>query len=172
MKMLPVVQMSLNDQIVGRHMSSPFALMFARKLNKFKDYQSIELQEVSEEDLIEQNKKMINAVYSAIFECSKEAGRKYSEKKNKVKKEKIWEAGTEVMKMVDVRGAKSDQHWKGPFKVVKYNQATKGYNLINATCALLKNEVPAAKLKEIQGDLEEGKGKILEILKVVDNQMG
>ena len=53
MKMLPVVQMSLNDRIVGRHMSSPFALMFARKLNKFEDYQSIELQEVSEEDLIE-----------------------------------------------------------------------------------------------------------------------
>ena len=171
-KMLPVVQMSLNDRIVGRHMSSPFAVMFARKLNKFEDYQSIELQEVSEEDLIERNKKMIDAVYPAIFGRYKEAGRKYSERKNKAKKEKIWEAGTEVMKMVDVRGAKSDQRWEGPFKVVGYNQATKGYNLIDATCALLKNEVPAARLKEIQGDLEEGEGKILEILKVVDDRMG
>ena len=79
---------------------------------------------MSEEDLIEQNKKMIDAVYPAIFGRSKEAGRKYSERKNKAKKEKIWEAGTEVMKMVDVRGAKSDQCWEGPFKVVGYNQAT------------------------------------------------
>ena len=53
---------------------------------------------------------MINVVYPTIFGCSKEAGRKYSERKNKTKKEKIWEAGTEVMKMVNVRGAKSDQH--------------------------------------------------------------
>ena len=53
--------------------------------------------------------------------------------------------------------------------MVGYNQATKGYNLIDATCILLKNEVPAARLKEIQGDLEEGEGKILEILKVVDD---
>ena len=44
--------------------------------------------------------------------------------------------------------------------------------MINATCILLKNEVPAVKLKEIQRNLEEGEGKILEILKVVDDQMG
>ena len=47
-----------------------------------------------------------------------------------------------------------------------------GNNLINATCTLVKNEVPAVRLKEIQGDLEEGEGKILEILKVVDDRMG
>ena len=53
--------MSLNDRILTRHKSTPFAVMFAQKLNTAHDYRGTESDLASEEELLAQNQKMVEA---------------------------------------------------------------------------------------------------------------
>ena len=52
---VPVVQMSLNQLILPRHKSAPFSVMFARKANKFENYESVRKELSSVDDLMERN---------------------------------------------------------------------------------------------------------------------
>ena len=63
---VPVVQMSLNQLILPRHKSAPFSVMFARKANKFENYESVRKELSSVDDLMERNEKMLEAVYPAL----------------------------------------------------------------------------------------------------------
>lgn len=46
-RLVPVMQLSVNDRILGRHGSSPFAYMFAKKLNGARDYTKVKLDQTS-----------------------------------------------------------------------------------------------------------------------------
>ncbi len=102
---------------------------------------------------------MLLAVYPAIEEKSKEFGDKYAQRHNEKAQrgrvEKFIPIGTKVMKKVDVRGNKLQERWEGPFTVVKCNEQTKGYSLLDQTQELLNAEVPAARLKIIRGALDD-----------------
>ena len=41
---VPAAQMGLNDQILSRHKSQPFSLLFGQRMNGFKDYRKVELE--------------------------------------------------------------------------------------------------------------------------------
>ena len=41
---VPVAQMGLNDQILSRHKSQPFSLLFGQRMNGFEDYRKVELE--------------------------------------------------------------------------------------------------------------------------------
>ena len=75
-KFVPAVQLSLNDRVVSRHNSSPFALMFARGLNQSRDYLSVVSNIASEKELLDRNFKMVSAVYPAIQWKSLKSGEK------------------------------------------------------------------------------------------------
>ena len=101
--LLPM-QISLNDRIISRHGSTPFSLMFARRVNTCRDYSSTAINVASIEELMERNRQMIEIVYPEIEKKSTESGRKYCEPHNKGHKKDVhWANGTIVYKKVDVR---------------------------------------------------------------------
>ena len=40
---IPAIQMGLNDHIISRHRSRPFSVMFGRRMNKFENFEGVEL---------------------------------------------------------------------------------------------------------------------------------
>ena len=54
-KFLPVIQLSLNDRYISHHKSTPFACMFSRKVNQVRNYEKIELEVATLEQLLERN---------------------------------------------------------------------------------------------------------------------
>ena len=40
---IPAIQMGLNDRIISRHRSRPFSVMFGRRMNKFENFEGVEL---------------------------------------------------------------------------------------------------------------------------------
>ena len=159
---VPVVQMSLNQLILPRHKSAPFSVMFARKANKFENYESVRKELSSVNDLMERNGKMLEAVYPALEKRSLEVGQKRADKHNKdargkEKKITILKLGTKVMKMVDIRSDKQSERFEGPYTVVKYDAEMKGYLLVDEMWELRDGWVPIARLKVIRGRQNEQK---------------
>ena len=164
---VPVVQMSLNQLILPRHKSAPFSVMFARKANKFENYESVRKELSSVDDLMERNEKMLEAVYPALEKRSLEVGQKRADKHNKdargkEKKITILKLGTKVMKMVDICSDKQSERFEGPYTVVKYDAEMKGYLLVDEMWELRDGWVPIVRLKVIRGRQNEqnkNKGK-------------
>ena len=93
---------------------------------------------------------MVYSVYPALTKLSKEAGKKGCDDVNEMKwkkrslQPKPLAIGTSVMKEVDKRTTKWQQHWEGPFCIAKYNNETKGYSLKCIDEKVLEAEVPIA----------------------------
>ena len=174
-RFLPVVQLSLNDRILGRHGSSSFACMFARRLNTARDYTDINIRRASVEALLERNRKMVEVIYPALEERSREKAEKECETANNRKRRgripsEVLPVQTRVMKTVDVRQSKLQQRWEGPFVVVGYNPKTRGYRLVDATGAMVKDEVPRAHLKVICGVDDSAGAEYGEVKRVLNHR--
>ena len=150
MKFLPVVQMSLNDRYISRHKSTPFAVMFVRERNQAANYEGLELEVATLEKLLKRNQKMVYSVYPVLAKLSKEVGKKGCDDANEMRQKKRslqpkpLAIGTSVMKEVDKRTTKWQQHWEGPFCIAKYNNEMKGYSLECIDGKVLEAEVPIA----------------------------
>jgi hypothetical protein len=151
-RMLPAIQLSMNDRVLGRHLSSPFALMYARKLNGSRDYRGTEIVRATPEELMKRNRKMVEAIYPEIEGKSREKGEEDARRVNGKRELKRLEVKTKVMKTVDVRTSKLQQRWEGPFTIVGYDEKSKGYRVVDITGALLKSAIPMAHLKVIEGE--------------------
>ncbi len=172
---IPVMQIAVNDRVIGRHLSSPFSCMFARKLNTCRDYREVISDPASMDELFERNKKMVEAVYPQLEERSRAAGKKYSDAHNKemeTKRKKLGplKNGTKVMKMVDVRSSKLEQRWEGPFTVVDYDKSIKGYQLLDVTGGLLKGKVPISRMRIIDDLKSEEDDEFYEIEEVEEHR--
>jgi hypothetical protein len=88
--MFLAIQLSMNNRVLGRHLSSLFALMYVRKLNGSKDYKGTEIVRATLEELIKKNRKMVAAIYPEIE-------RKLREKKRKCQKSE-WKKRVEEVK--------------------------------------------------------------------------
>ena len=169
-KFVPAVQLSLNNRVVSCHNSSPFALMFARGLNQSHDYLSVVSDIASEKELLDRNFKMVSAVYPAIQWKSLKSGEKDCEQKNKGKKEKIFQPGDFVMKLVDKRDNKEDPKWEGPLRVVKREPGTRGYVLKDKTGACLNSAVAASRLQRSALSFDGASEGIFEIRKILEHR--
>ena len=169
-KFVPAVQLSLNDCVVSCHNSSPFVLMFARGLNQSCDYLSVVSNIAPKKELLNRNFKMVSAVYPAIQWKSLKSGEKDCEQKNKRKKEKIFQPGDFVMKLVDKRDNKEDPKWEGPLHVVKREPGTRGYVLEDKTGACLNSAVAASRLQRSALSFDRASEGIFEIRKILEHR--
>ena len=169
-KFVPAVQLSLNDCVVSHHNSSPFALMFARGLNQSCDYLSVVSDITSKKELLDRNFKMVSAVYPVIQWKSLKSGEKDCEQKNKRKKEKIFQPGDFMMKLVDKRDNKEDPKWEGPLHVVKREPGTRGYVLEDKTGACLNSAVAASRLQRSALSFDRASEGIFEIRKILEHR--
>ena len=169
-KFIPAIQISLNDQVVSCHNSSPFALMFTQGLNQCRDYSSVDSKPCSFDDLLARNFKMVNAVYPAIKWKSKKSGDRYCRAKNKEKKTKGFKNNDFVMKLVDKRDNKEDPKWEGPFQVVRQEEGSRGFILRNKDGKNLKSAVAVSRLQKSSiGFVDQG-DDIFNVKRILDHK--
>jgi hypothetical protein len=104
--MLLAIQLSMNDKVLDRHLSSLFTLMYAKKLNRNKDYKRIEIVRATLEELMKRNKKMVKIIYLKIERKSREKGKENVKRVNGKRKLKKLEVKTKVIKTIDIQTSK------------------------------------------------------------------
>ena len=136
-KATPAVQLALNTKISERHQSRPFALMFNRTLNEFKDYtKDKNVRQISVEEMQEAIKKMKEIVLPAINERTNSVNESRKKKFDKEKTITEFTKGDQVMVRVRNKQGKLDAECEGPYTIVR------------------KNKGGAYTLKDLQGELE------------------
>ena len=89
-----------------------FACMFSQKVNQVRNYEKIELEVTTSEQLLERNQNLVHVVYPALARLSAASRKlncklKNSERKEKkILKDKPLKVGTTVMKKVNVKETK------------------------------------------------------------------
>jgi len=147
---IPMVQLSLNNRVTARHGSTPFSLMFARRMNDPVDYRDSSSQPLTEEQMIERNAKLASILYPAIEEVNRSHSAKMANDFQISHRilEDGFPIGAMVMKKVDTIAAKSNAKFEGPFKVLEKTKYGT-YVLLDRTNALYQKRVPADHLKLI-----------------------
>jgi transposase InsO family protein len=175
-KLVPATQLALNERILSRHMSSPFSLMFARRLNGFGDYREVEKADESEEEkvarLAERSRVMGEVIFPEIARVSEEKGKAACEKKNSKRRQivKKLKVGTRVMVKIEIREDGQEERYEGPFTVVGYSEKDKGYRLIDNQSKLLGRGVAVSKIKVIQEKEAMNQDKHWEVKRVVGHR--
>lgn len=154
---LPIVQLAMNYKIRNRTNSSPFSLMYARTINKIKDYNSEEeikqmpSHYMSEEELMKKINEMEKIVFPAIKERTQRIIEEYSKRYNKKKMLIEIENGTHVMVKLPHRPNKLAPLYEGPYTVVR---RTKGgsYVLKDEQNELLHRDYTPSELKIVSID--------------------
>lgn len=116
---LPAAQIAINERIMARHGSSPFAVMHGRSSNPFVNYSNVSSTPASIDDLLERNRLMIKVVFPALRERSEKYMAKYKSQADRRRKivSETPPVGSFVMKQVDSKKSKLHQRWEGPFEV-------------------------------------------------------
>ena len=91
-------------------------------------------------------------------------------KRTKGKKEKIFQPGDFMMKLVDKRDNKEDPKWEGPLRVVKREPGTRGYVLKDKTGACLNSAVAASRLQRSALSFDRASEGIFEIRKILEHR--
>ncbi|CDH61216.1 hypothetical protein RO3G_11965 [Lichtheimia corymbifera JMRC:FSU:9682] len=117
---VPATQLALNAKISTRLNTTPFSLMFARKLNDFKDYRDDQqLSPMQRNDLLQRIDDMSNIIFPAIKERIDHVTNK--QKGNFDKKHQLIEfpINSHVMKHVLQKKGKLHPEYDGPYTVVR-----------------------------------------------------
>ena len=122
---LPAIQYAFNTRVVELHGSSPYALMFGRAPNGFQDYRDTEIQLEKESDRENRLLFLNSIVFPAVFE---KVGRVHSKrqldfaKSHRMLKED-YPPGTQVMIKDEMKSAKHQPSYEGPFTVVRRKES-------------------------------------------------
>ncbi len=121
---LPFVQLSYNDKVHDLSISTPHSLMFARKMNEFKDYTQIkkEDQKVSLDDWRKHQEEVLSLIYPQIVLRAKKVQKDFQEKLLNLRKNiftRDLPPGTQVM-VIDEKYIKSPKPNTEPKYVGKY----------------------------------------------------
>lgn len=143
---LPAVQLALNSRITYRHGSTPFAVMFARKLNEWKSYSGekpsdfIKEADMQIEDLIQRNQKMAEIVFPGLLKKSEENGQCSCAQANAHRKQETpFAIGTKVMLRNESKPGMGETR-SGPFTVVSYEKKSSTYQCTDQLNALLNRK--------------------------------
>ncbi|CAO3600164.1 unnamed protein product [Absidia cylindrospora] len=171
---LPAVQLAMNAQPVNLTSSAPFALMFARKLNTFKDYNNVKDRTLlTQEESIQEGrqevsrriKDMADIVIPAIVQRTREVRETAQRQFDKKHKIKDFLPGSLVGLKTAKRNKKNEPRYTGPYKVTRKN-AGGAYILENMDGSRLNKHFPPSALKTISDnpDLEKDLRLVLEAI--------
>ena len=118
-KYLPSVQLGLNARISSRHKSTPFGLMFGRKLNSLINYSGTKSDPITEDELLRKSKLMVDIIYpitSSASEYNEKMVKSFSSGKRVMNE---LSPGTKVMIRNLDRTKKTSELFVGPYEIVK-----------------------------------------------------
>lgn len=167
---LPAVQYGLNLRISSRHKSTPFALMFGRTANGFSSYIGTNSNPISEKSLIERSNQIVDAVFPALLEMSREYGKRSAKYFNKSKKivDSFKEADIVMLKNINKK-RKGDAIWLGPYTIAK-SHGSGCYSLKDRTNSLMTTRVSQKHLKLVKTDMKEMETESFEINEILDHR--
>jgi hypothetical protein len=166
---VPQVQLFMNSKVATLHGSTPYSLMFGRKHNSFSDHSHVELAKLSLEELDARLKALSLLVYPAIH--GSPAKRTLFRDKNVGKSaatqatENTFPPGSFVMAKDELRTAKAQPRYLGPFSVIRRNRGG-AYVLRDAAGNMLKRAPEA--LKQVTINREFGDSSNVE--RVLDHR--
>ena len=145
-QILPQIQLRLNQRITSITNSIPFEVMFARKLNAFKEFEKLPVSETAEIHVKNRLNEIQSVIYPAIEEISKQHSNKNARYWNKNHKLTEFQINSSVMIKNLNPLSKLSPRYFGPYKVI---QKTIGgsYILADATENKLKRRFPPDQLK-------------------------
>jgi len=116
---LPAIQHAFNTRVIELHGSSPYALLFGRAPNGFEDFRDTDNSLEKEDDRMQRLTFINSVVFPAIFEKVAKTHTKrkeYFERSHRMLKEDF-PAGSQVMVLDEMRTAKHQPKYEGPFTV-------------------------------------------------------
>jgi hypothetical protein len=164
---VPAVQLAMNAKVSKRLDTAPYSLMFARKLNDFKDYRNEDKHSpMNREDLLKRIDHMSEVVFPAIEERTEAVTGKQKSRFDERHKLVEFPTNSYVMKRVLQKKNKLHPEYEGPFIVVR---KTKGgsYILKDETGDLLTNDIPPSQLKLISQDEIVSTDKAYEVERII-----
>ena len=172
---LPMVQLAMNYKIRNRTLTAPFSLMYARTINKIKDYDSKEEKDklsskyMTEEELLQRIDKMENIIFPATNERTKRIIEEYSKKYDKKKMMINIENGTHVMVRLPNRANKLAPLYEGPYTVVRRTQGG-SYILKDEQNELLHRDYTPSELKIVSMDESVIEDEYYEVEEIRDHR--
>ena len=153
---LPAIQLALNNRISKRLNSSPFSLMFARKMNEPHGFRSDKdkLKQVegkppmSHEELMKRIDYMTDIVFPAIVDKTKAQVELEQAKFNDSHKLVDYAPGSHVMVRIPTKNGQLAPVYEGPYTVVRKN-AGNAYILRDETGVLMPRHYTSTELKLI-----------------------
>ena len=172
---LPIVQLCINRFIKSKTLSSPFSLMYARRVNMPDDYESIDKKVPIPRDLMtvaeleERIKYMEDIVFPAINERTEKINEEYAKKYNSKKVMADIPVGSHVMVRLDRRDGKLSPIFRGPYTVVRRNTGG-SYELKDEQNELLHRNYSPSELKVVNIDESNIEDEYFEVEDIRDHR--
>jgi len=171
---LPFAQMAYNDKISTLTGSSPYALMFGRRMNQLTDYSDTaeDAKHVSAEEWKEHQMKVISLVFPAISDRVRFLQEQTKRTLNKHRRQLLGKsipAGAVVMLRDPHRRDKFEPKYIGPYSVIR-RAHNGGYVLRDATGDILDRHVPPDQIKIISKQPRPICEDVFVVKKVVDHR--
>lgn len=153
---LPICQLAINNSIKSRTESSPFSLMYARRVNLPDDYANtskfpLPKEMMTPKELEDRIEIMEKVVFPAIKERTSMINKEYKKKFDGSKKLIDIPVGTHVMVRLQHRPSKLAPLYDGPYTVVRKNKGG-SYELKDEQNELLHRNYVPSELKVVNLD--------------------
>lgn len=145
---LPSVQLMMNNRVTDIHSSTPFSILFARKLNHFKSYDDCESLMPTNEMIQERLKFIENVLFPSVdkkMQTKIEKRNKYWNKKHQLVDYSI---GSTVMAKNLLSVNKLDSPYLGPYKIIRKTRGN-AYILMDSAGTVLERRFPPDQLKKV-----------------------
>ena len=172
---IPAIQMGLNDRIISRHRSRLFSVMFGRRMNKFENFEGVELaNDLDEGELVKKAQEWGSKLWEILAKEGGEKGDRDCEATNNKKSGsrtcQTLKVGDWVVREVQKRNSKLGERWEGPYEVKGFDEERGGYSLQEMDGRLLKDLSPIEHLKVVEKALDEEQA--YEVEKIVGHRGG
>ncbi|SAL98530.1 hypothetical protein [Absidia glauca] len=167
------VQLAINPKIVRLHGSAPFSLMFARKLDDFKDYRGTELptsmSDTGTDEIYKKINDMPEIVLPAIAQRTQDIRDASQKKFDKTLKIIDYPIGSLVSIRKPTRTVQMEPKFNGPFTVVRKNKGG-AYTLQQRDGELLPKQYPPSALKSVSEDPRTSSEERWEVQSIIDHK--
>lgn len=158
---LPLVQLCLNNCITAKVRSTPFALMYGRPFNEFRDFREAKGFADVEQAVLQRLKDQDNlreVILPGLLESSKDYKEKMRARMDSRKQREPFQVGQKVMAIDQTRASKWEPTYEGPF-TVDHQDRTGAYILRDALGETLPAKRTASMLIPASAEVELGKSK-------------
>jgi len=171
---VPIVQLSINKYIKNKTLSSPFSLMYARRVNLPDDYADNKKYPIPKDlmtvkELEDRIVYMENVIFPAIEERTKKINEEYEKRYNDKNMLIDIPIGSHVMVRLKSRANKLAPLYEGPYTVVRKNRGG-SYELKDEQNELLHRNYTPSELKIINIDESRIEDEYFEVEGIRDHR--